>query len=385
MTDKNRKVVDLDIGVQICTHMRALGHRGLGVTELRAFIPHPLVAYVDNEDAAVELCREVAKTAPGIYAGVQPRMPHLFDLAPNRWVLARGGGQGNCGKDETTEFLEGVYFDIDVVSEMRKNGHPASEEELTRSLHAAQLLTREDGFALCSTICCSGNGHYVLARIPPIAIDSDEIVVKFKQFCWQIAKKVGDKTPGVRFDPVYNLSRVMRVMGTMNRKGQPAPGRPHRRAYFVTEPVFDESVALHHMILNTEVEQSQLPHDREATAESVKCDLKKIEKCCFIQYCRKYPEQVTEPQWWGMITNLARLEGGPALIHEISRLDRGRYDYAQTERLIRRVLESGYRPVSCQTLISSAGACPQRGRFICPRMKWCPARAPIYMTSLKTI
>ena len=43
----------------------------------------------------------------------------------------------------------------------------------------------------------------------------------------------------------------MRVMGTLNGKGEEAPGRPHRRAYFVTEPIPVMSVALHHMILNT--------------------------------------------------------------------------------------------------------------------------------------
>lgn len=38
-----------------------------------------------------------------------------------------------------------------------------------------------------------------------------------------------------------------------------------------------------------------------------------------------------------MITNLVYLEGGPELVHEISRLDMFRYDYQQTQRLIEQV------------------------------------------------
>jgi len=172
------------------------------------------------------------------------------------------------------------------------------------------------------------------------------------------------------------------VMGTFNRKGQAIPGRPHRWAHFVTEPVFAMSMALHHMILNTEVEQ---PHNSvKPLPKGIRCDLSKLENCHFIQWCREYPEQVSEPLWWGLITNLANLEGGPALIHEISQLDKIRYDYSNTERVIQRVLVAGYKPVSCQTLVSYAMNCSSRGRFQCSRIIRCQ-KAPMYMSTLRTI
>ncbi len=34
----------------ITNHWKMLGHRDLGVTELRTFDPSPMVAYVDNAD-----------------------------------------------------------------------------------------------------------------------------------------------------------------------------------------------------------------------------------------------------------------------------------------------------------------------------------------------
>jgi len=364
-------------------HLRLLGHQDLGPTEFLVFDPVPLVAYSDNEDDAVRLCLEMDGKTPGIYVGAQPGPAHLFDLAPNRWVRARAGKNGNCARDIDIQYVTILFFDIDVVSAERAKGHPASEEELLQSLHAAKLLCREDGLALSSTICSSGNGHYLLAPIMPISIDCDEIGVKFKCFCQQLAERITCQVHGVKLDPVYNLSRVMRVMGTFNRKGSAIPGRPHRWAHFVTKPVFAMSMALRHMILNTEVEQ---PFSSvKPLPKGIRCDLSKLQNCQFVRWCREYPEQVSEPLWWGLITNLAYLEGGVPLIHKISQLDKYRYDYSNTQRIIQRVLASGYKPASCQTLVSYAMNCPSKGRFQCSRISRCPANAPMYMSALHMI
>jgi hypothetical protein len=192
----------------IRNHLKLLGHVGFGVTEFRIFDPMPFVAYADNEDDAVRLCLEMEGKTSGVFAGVQPRPPHLFDLAPNCWRPARPGRlNGNCACDNDIEFITTVFFDIDVVSDERAKGHPASDEEIAQSLHAAQLLSREDGLAMSSTICCSGNGHYVLAPIVPIPVYSNEEAAKFKQFCMQLTAKIAGQVSGAKSDPVFNLSR----------------------------------------------------------------------------------------------------------------------------------------------------------------------------------
>jgi hypothetical protein len=143
------------------------------------------------------------------------------------------------------------------------------------------------------------------------------------------------------------------------------------------------SMVLHHMILNTEVEQ---PHNSvKPLPKGIRCDLSKLQNCQFVQWCREYPNQVSEPLWWGLITNLAHLEGGPELIHEISALDKCRYDYYNTQRVIQRVIDTGYKPVLCKTLVGEAMSCPGRGRFQCSRISQCPAKAPMYMATLRTI
>lgn len=360
--------------IDMCQHVQLLGHSNYGVTELRTFEPKPRVAYADNENDIVRLATELDKKVPGIYVGIQPRPLDLFDKAPNCWKLAFSNPQTNCCCDRDIEFITTCFFDIDVVSTERMKGRPASEEELQQSLKAAILLSREYGLALSSTICFSGNGHYVLAPVVPVPVDSNEVAGKFRQFCCQLAEKIARQVSGIKIDPVYNLSRVMRLMGTMNRKGQYSKERPHSRAHFVTEPVPTKSMALHHMILNTEI--SVTNKEKTAGLDKIGCDISKIENCEFIKWCRKHPMDVSEPQWFAMITNLAILEGGPELIHEISRMDMFRYNYQQTQRLIERVQERGYSPSNCKTIINNG--------FNCAKLRQCQVKAPMYLIRLSS-
>jgi hypothetical protein len=360
---------------QIVQHEKLLDHNGYGVTELRIFNPKPFVAYADSPKAVVRLCREMNGKISGIYVGVQPRSLDLFDKAPNCWKPAHSSPDPNCACDCDIEYITACFFDIDVVSQERKKGCPASEKELQQSLRAATLLSREDGLALSSSVCCSGNGHYVLAPIVPIPVDCDEIPAQFRQFCRQLAAKIARQVKGIRIDPVYNLSRVMRLMGTVNRKGQPSKGRPHRRARFVSEPIPTKSMALHHMILDTEIAAPVSPS--VARTDEIECDLTEIEMCEFIKWCRNHPRDVSEPLWFVMITNLAHLKGGSELIHEISRLDTFRYDHQQTQMLIERVQGRGYSPANYKTI--------RDGGFCCTKLSQCRVKAPMYLTHLFSI
>jgi hypothetical protein len=280
----------------------------------------------------------------------------------------------NCACDINIEYLTALFQDLDSTSRFRSKGHPASDHELQESFRAAELLIRENGFKENAAIGCSGNGHCLIISIVPIQIDSSDIAEKFRLFCHQQAQSIKGQFNGVRIDPVYNLSRVMRLMGSMNRKGSPTPDRPHRRARFVTDPTIDRSMALHHQILNMEI--PDLSPKPTVIPGNKQCDPAKIESCEFIKWCRNHPMDVTEPQWFAMITNLALLPEGERLIHEISRLDMFRYNYRQTQKLLERVQQKGYCPTTCRTIRSYG--------YYCPKFGVCPVRAPMYMTQLSS-
>ena len=275
-----------------------------------------------------------------------------------------------------------MFIDIDVVSSARNAGYTASDEELKQSLLAARLISRQDGLALSSTICCSGNGHYVIAPLVAITVNDDEIARKFKLFCQHLVD-VGHNIDGIKIDPVFNSSRVMRLMSTSNRKGITAQGRSHRRAYWQTKPLCTPSMDLHFMLLATEAER--INSSIRQIPRGIRCDLTKLEKCRFIQWCRRYPSLVSEPQWFGLIANLACLEGGIRLIHEISALDHTRYDAQTTEYVISRVLDAGYKPTACENLNCRVPNPSNKGGFCCALMDHCPARAPMYLATLHTI
>jgi hypothetical protein len=151
----------------------------------------------------------------------------------------------------------------------------------------------------------------------------------------------------------------------------------------LAEPVLARSIALHHLILNTDPGRPAAAGLELPTG--LRCDLKKLHMCEFIQWCRRRPLEVSEPQWFALLTNLVRLEGGIQLAHEISALDRFRYDYAETQRVIERILGQGYMPVSCRTIMSPAMVRAGRGVFRCPRIESCPAKAPMYLAASHTV
>lgn len=354
-------------------HYFLLGHQGFGATELRVFDGKSMVAYVDNPEDMVHLCRQM-QDRKGIYVSVQPRCPSLFDHAPNRWRPARDKQGSYCGGNKDIEYITCCFWDIDVVSEHRPE-HPASDEELRSSLAAARRLAKEDELSLNSVICCSGNGHYVLAPLVPLEIADDETLVKYKLFCQRLRHRVSGQVKQVRLDNVFDGARVMRVMGTMNRKGLPVPERPHRRACFVSEPHVSRSMTLHEIIDHIEI-----PPAKDIEINVMVSDIGKLEQCGFIRFCRDKPQEVTEPQWFGLITNLVHLEGGIAQIHEISRLDKTRYDFHYTQYVIQRVLDKGYKAIGCKQLLTEE---VRKQGYDCELCDRCEVKAPMYWINAK--
>lgn len=94
-------------------------------------------------------------------------------------------------------------------------------------------------------------------------------------------------------------------------------------------------------------------------------------ECLFIQHCKKNAGILSEPDWLGMITNMAVFEGGPERIHEYSR-SYPRYSVDDTNRKIEHFLSSSTKPMRCRTLAEKG--------FVCPKLKengGCPgAKAP---------
>ena len=74
--------------------------------------------------------------------------------------------------------------------------------------------------------------------------------------------------------------------------------------------------------------------------------IENVEKCEFIKYCKDNSENLPEPLWHAMITNLAPLKNSSNAIHEFSR-SYSKYSFDETERKIQRAIIEN-KPHTCE-------------------------------------
>ncbi len=104
-------------------------------------------------------------------------------------------------------------------------------------------------------------------------------------------------------------------------------------------------------------------------------------ECLFIQHCKKNAGILSEPDWLGMITNMAVFEGGPERIHEYSR-GYPRYSVDETNRKIEHFLTSSTKPMRCETLAEKGFVCPKLKEGGCPGAK-APAALPFKLKDVE--
>jgi hypothetical protein len=156
-------------------------------------------------------------------------------------------------------------------------------------------------------------------------------------------------------DPVcVNESRVMRV-----------PGFYHCKA----EPIMVECIEWHPERIYTQEELAKyLPEvTAEASRESseaVSGDNRGMEiacaKCLFLQHCKEHPTELSEHDWYAMLTNLASFKGGRVRAHEYSR-PYPKYSERETDAKLDHFLQSDTAPIWCTTIAEKGWKCPNLG------------------------
>jgi hypothetical protein len=353
-----------------------LGHELCGITELRALGEYgPWVAFTDNAASFVDLAMERNRRGDHVYVGLQPRPTRMGKLAWNTWQPARGGRAGNVARAKDIEYVTNIALDIDVSTPQRTAGHPASGDELCVCVDVARRFLTAEGFAGTAAVALSGNGVYVLNPITPVHVEAaTSAVLKATERRW--IAEVGPLPPGVRIDPIMDLPRIIRVIGTVNFKGTPSHDRPHRRSHFLTLPAIGgrQNLILEHL---RQVSAGPVtPPAAYSTAEKAHGDIKRFEGCEFVRWIARDAPDIPEPAWMDFLMQCAWLEGGDELAHRISRRDMHRYNSEETQSRLKRIRRKRYRPKHCRHLSGADGL------FICPRMRECGAQRPIDLAIL---
>ena len=257
---------------------------------------------------------------------------------------------GQRGSEKDILGVTALYADIDI----KGNAHaqtslPPSVDEAIDFLHGLKIKP--------SIVVNSGNGiHGYWLLDKPFIIETEEdrkhISSIFKGFGRYVNSEA--KKRGWKIDSVYDLARILRVPGTINHKlGTGAK----------CEVI--ESHDERHSISNFR----QFIHSHEGVASIgniVQGVDKVVGKCTFIKYCKDNAENLPEPLWHAMISNLAPLKDSKSAIHEFSR-SYPKYSFDETERKIQRAIQEN-KPHTCEYIRENLN-------FDCG--KNCPVKAPI--------
>lgn len=156
-----------------------------------------------------------------------------------------------------------------------------------------------------------------------------------------------------------NESRVLRLPSFEHRKAEP----------FMVECIkFCPELRYTQDELAAALPQIEEPAPVTATASGNRKGLRLTQsRCVFMKHCAESAATLPEHDWYAMITNLAVFEGGGDAIHALSKAY-PHYRYEETQRKIVHFMESGTKPMTCQTIAEKG--------FVCPRMEKCGCKAP---------
>jgi archaellum biogenesis ATPase FlaH len=229
--------------VSVSPAERALGaiqffHDPDDIVEIRALNvdatadwPGKIYAGYFEVKAKEEICEEIERLdgrAEGIYFVLNKVNPALLTRSKNRLQAKLK----NTTKDSDIVERQWLYIDVDAN---RPAGISSSELE-----HKAALAVADRIRAFLSESDWpeplygdSGNGAHLHYKLPELESGlADDLVRRCLQ---ALAARFSDEHAAVDTG-TFNRARICKLYGTMARKGDPTPERPHRRAKILNRP-----------------------------------------------------------------------------------------------------------------------------------------------------
>lgn len=184
--------------------------------------------FKNKSKAASKCTKEDKENKPkAIYVTLNPCKRDLLEISPNKLQQNK-----NRTKDNGIKYLRNILIDIDPV---RESDTSSTEEEHERAIKKAKNISKflkRKGFPDVMMVD-SGNGAHLICKIKLKNTEKNKYLIRdFIRYVAQIFN-----TPEVEIDQsVYNPSRLVKLPGTMTRKGEDLPDRPHRRARILHIP-----------------------------------------------------------------------------------------------------------------------------------------------------
>jgi len=152
-----------------------------------------------------------------------------------------------------------------------------------------------------------------------------------------------------------DASRILRVPGTFNYKYD-----PKREVKLVHQNGAEYLLEDFEFLPPYEKPPTVTSHG--STQNNTK-DITTVMLCSFMQHCKEHAHVLSEPEWYAMITQLARMPGGRDYIHLLSK-PYPNYSARETDEKILHAV-NGPGPITCQRI-----------KHLCDCGKSCPVKAP---------
>jgi hypothetical protein len=204
--------------------------RAIGVSNPSYRQPHTESGFYDYDhiEDMMKEARRLTMQAKGAYFVINPLNPDIIHRRCNR-VEVVGKGDGVATDDDVIR-RRLLLVDTDAAQKYvisRTDAEKAATRQIILDIRDAM---REDGWPE-PIFADSGNGHHLFYRID-LPADDGELV---KRVLHGLSCRFS--TEAVNVDTtVFNLSRICKIPGTIARKGDSTPTRPHRASRILEVP-----------------------------------------------------------------------------------------------------------------------------------------------------
>lgn len=195
-----------------------------------------------------------------------------------------------------------------------------------------------------SVVVSSGHGlhvYWLLDNPVTITDDNRQTVMETSRKVQQLIRNNAIQR-GWHVDPVADLSRILRVPGTMNYKSVPIPCE-----------VIDTQYDLRYdydMMASLKVDVPVVNNPRGSGFERRQTDgdaKYMLMNCRFLQHCQLDADTLTYDEWLSMLTNVSRASDGVQACHDLSKIDSKRYNERGTQDKIDEAL-GNMAPATCE-------------------------------------
>jgi len=277
-------------------------------------------------------------------------------------LQAEAPQRGSRGKEDGVIALPGLWADIDIRGPAHKSSElPKTEAEALSLIEATGLkpsIVVRSGFGLQA---------YWLFREPFLIETEDERqMLKSLSRRFQQMLRLSARLRGWTIDPTADLCRVLRVPGTFNHK-LAADVRQVTAEYFDWSYSLDD---LGDMLAGIDDPGAGGPPVAPVDLPAAKLP-PILDGCAWMRHCQENAATLAEPEWYRMLTVVARCEDAERWAHELSQTY-PKYSRRETQRKLKQASREQVAPVTCAYVESDLGgarfcdACLFRGNVNSP-------------------